>query len=68
MKTKKTLMKRIRITKTGKIMKKQNSNGHLKRKMDSSRRGRKNQTLEQSDAGHIKRFKIMLGRAGRNIK
>lgn len=68
MKTRKTLMKRIKITKTGKVMKKQNSNGHLKRKMDSSRRGRKNQILQQSDAGHTKRFKIMLGKAGRNIK
>ena len=43
LKTKKTLTKRIKVTKNGKLMRKQNRMGHLKIKMDSSRKLRKRQ-------------------------
>ncbi len=68
MKTKKTLMKRIKITKTGKVLKKQNRTGHLKIKMDASRRTRKSSLIEQADTGHTKKFKKLLGKHGRYIK
>lgn len=67
-KTKKTLIKRIKITKTGKIMRKQTRTGHLKRKMDVSRKHRKNSIAEQTNPGHIKQFKQLLGKKGRSIK
>ena len=66
-KTKKTLIKRIKITKSGKIMKKQNRTGHLMRKMDSSRKHRKSGLIQQEDKGHIQSFKAMLGKRGRKI-
>ncbi len=60
LKTKKTLAKRIRVTKTGKVMRKQIGIGHLKIKMDSSRKHRKQGLLETSKMQVIK-FKRMLG-------
>lgn len=68
LKTKKTLIKRIKISKTGKIVKKQSSIGHLKAKRDSSRKSRKKNLLTQTNRGHIKIFKKLLGKQGRNIK
>ena len=65
LKTKKTLSKRIRITKGGKI---QSNIGHLKVKWDSARRGRKANRLSQKNKGHIKMIKRLMGKAGRNIK
>lgn len=67
-KTKKTLMKRIKITKNGKIMRKQSNNGHLKVKMDSSRKHRKQLLGEQIDAGHIRMYKKLLGKQGRLVR
>jgi ribosomal protein L35 len=66
-KTKKTLMKRIKITKNGKIMHKQTRLGHLKRKMDASRKGRKNEMVSQTNYANKKRFKNLLSKAGRRI-
>ncbi len=68
LKTKKTLIKRIKISKSGKIIKKQTSMGHLKERRDASRKGRKAQTLTQENKGHIKIFKKLLAKAGRLIK
>ena len=67
MKTKKTLLKRVRITKNGKILKKQVSTGHLKVKWDSSKKSRKRGLNEQENAGHRKVFKRLLGKHGKNI-
>lgn len=67
LKTKKTLMKRIKITKSGKIMRRQNDNGHLKVKRDSSRKSRKAQNAIQTDKGHIRMFRRLLGKAGRGL-
>jgi ribosomal protein L35 len=66
-KTRRTLLKRVRITTTGKVMKKQNGNGHLKGKMDSSRKHRKHAQLAQPNRGHIKVLKKMLGKTGRGL-
>lgn len=66
-KTKKTLMKRVKITKNGKIMHKQTRLGHLKRKMDASRKGRKNDMILQTHSANVKRFKNLLSKAGRRI-
>jgi large subunit ribosomal protein L35 len=68
LKTKKTLMKRIKITKTGKIMKKSTAIGHLKRKWDASKHSRKTNTSIQLNRGHQIKFKKLLGKAGKNIK
>ncbi|HLD51161.1 hypothetical protein A3K34_01415 [candidate division WWE3 bacterium RIFOXYC1_FULL_40_10] len=62
MKTKKTLTKRIRVTKNGKLMKKQSRTGHLKRKMDSSRKYRKRKTVIQENKGHIRILRKLLNK------
>lgn len=67
-KTKKTLVKRIKITKTGKILKKQTDTGHLKKKWTAPKKSRKNKVKEQKNIGHRKIFKKMLGSAGKKIK
>ena len=61
LKTKKTLAQRVKITKTGKILKKQVRTGHLKRKWSTNKKHRKNKTKSQKNSGHIKLFKRMLG-------
>lgn len=62
LKTKKTLLKRVRVTGTGKLMKKQIRTGHLKVKWSSTKKFRKNMKLEQKNKGHIKKLKRMLGK------
>ncbi len=62
LKTKKTLAKRLRITKTGKILKNQVATGHLKRKWSANKKHRKNRVLEQENKGHRKMFRKMLGK------
>ncbi|HCC41971.1 hypothetical protein A2473_03580 [candidate division WWE3 bacterium RIFOXYC2_FULL_42_13] len=68
MKSKKTLLKRIRVTKNGKLMKKSVSIGHLKRKWSSSRKHRKTQMSEQLNRGHIKIIRSLLVKKGKGIK
>lgn len=60
-KTKKTLAKRIRLTKNGKLIRKQTRIGHLKIKMDASRKGRKKRLVMQENLGHIKKLRTLLG-------
>lgn len=67
-KSKKTLLKRVRITKKGKIIKKNVSVGHLKRKWSSSKKNRKNMLSEQLNRGHIKVIRRLLVSKGRGIK
>ena len=59
-KTKKTLLKRIKITKTGKLMKKSVGMGHLKEKKSNSMKLRKKKMTPQENKGHIKMFKKLL--------
>jgi len=68
LKTKKTLMKRIKISKNGKIMKKHTDTGHLKRKWISARHSRKMRGGLQEDHAHKKIFKQLLGSLGKTIK
>jgi ribosomal protein L35 len=67
-KTRKTLVKRIKITKGGKILKKRVSTGHLKVKLNVKTKHRKKKLSEQENRGHIKKFKKLLGKAGGKIK
>lgn len=62
LKTKKTLAKRIKITKTGKILKKSIEAGHLKVKWSAKKKYRKKGSSEQLNKGHRKMFKKMLGK------
>lgn len=68
MKTRKTLVKRIKITKGGKIIKKQNRTGHLKRKWSTKKRHRKTKTEVFDTTGYTKTIKRLLGKAGKDIK
>jgi len=67
LKTNKTLIKRIKITKGGKIVKKQSNTGHLKRKWSASRKSRKGANLVQENKGHISVMKKLLGKLGKGI-
>ncbi len=68
LKTKKTLLKRIKITKSGKIMKKRVNTGHLKSKWSAARRFRKVKEAQQENKGHTQKFKKMLGKLGKGVK
>jgi ribosomal protein L35 len=59
-KTLKTLQKRIKITKNGKIMKKGVNTGHLKVKWSANKKFRKKGYSVQLNKGHIKVFKRLL--------
>lgn len=61
LKTKKTLRKRINITKKGKLLRKQIETGHLKRKWSTNKKHRKNRRKEIGNVGHVKKYKKMLG-------
>ncbi len=68
MKSKKTLLKRIKITKSGKLMRKSVNSGHLKRKWSAGRKCRKKGLEEQTNRGHIKIFKSLLVKKDKGIK
>jgi len=67
-KTKKTLLKRIRITKKGKIMRMSAQNGHLKVKSDASRKSRKSKQNQMTNTGSVKTIKKLLAKYGKGIK
>lgn len=62
LKTKKTLLKRIKVTKTGKMIRGQIDAGHLKAKWNSNKKKRKAKGIVQKNKGHIKKFRKMLGK------
>lgn len=64
-KTKKTLLRRVKITKTGKLVKKSIGMGHLKEKKSSSNKTRKSRRVVQENKGHQKMFKKMLNKHGK---
>lgn len=64
-KTKKTLLRRVKITKTGKIMKKSIGMGHLKEKKSSPNKTRNSSSVAQENKGHQKMFKKMLNKHGK---
>ncbi len=65
LKTKKTLSKRVRVTKNGLVVRKQTNQGHLKEKRDASRKGRKKKTVIQQNKGHIRVLKRLLAKASK---
>lgn len=67
-KTRKTLLKRIRITKNGKVMKKSSQNGHLKVKSDSSMKSRKKKPSQMKGIGNIKTLKKLLAKRGKGLR
>ncbi len=67
-KTKKTAQKRVKITKSGKILSKQVRTGHLKRKWSSNKKFRKGSDNEVENRGHKNIFKTLLGKIGKAIK
>ena len=66
-KTRKTLLSRVRVTKNGKIIKKRVMIGHLKRKWSADKTSRKNRFGIQENSGHRKMFKKLLAKMGKNI-
>lgn len=68
MKTKKTLTRRIRITKNGKLIRKQTRIGHLKRKWNADKKFRKSKLLDQQNEGHRKVLRKLLGKRGKGVK
>ena len=68
MKTRKTLLKRIKITKNGKVLRKSSRIGHLKIKSDASTKSRKKNLRQQTGAGQIKVLTKLLSRRGKGIK
>ncbi len=64
-KTKKTLLRRVKVTKTGKIMKKSIGMGHLKEKKSSPNKTRNKNRVLQENKGHQKMFKKMLNKHGK---
>lgn len=67
MKTKKTLAKRIKITKGGKMLRKNVRTSHLKSKWDTNKRHRKNSGGEVENIGHKKIFRKLLNKRAKRI-
>ncbi len=64
-KTKKTLLRRVKVTKTGKFMKKSIGMGHLKEKKSSDNKTANSLNSEQLNIGHKKMFRKMLNKHGK---
>lgn len=68
MKTKKTAIKRVKITKSGKIMKGKVRNSHLKSKWTTNRKLRKGGRTEVENNGHKKIFQQLLNKHLKGLK
>jgi len=60
LKTKKTLIKRVKISKNGKLVKKATGSSHNKRKWSASKRFRKISESIIATEGYIKKYKKLL--------
>ncbi len=67
-KTKRTAVKRMKITKGGKILTKQVRTGHLKSKWSTNKRFRKNTGAQVFTTGYKRILKSLLGKSGKGIK
>jgi ribosomal protein L35 len=67
LKTRKTLMKRIKITKSHKVLQKRVGNGHLKVKKDSSNKHKLNKTITQTTKGYLKGMTRLLARESKGL-
>jgi hypothetical protein len=66
-KSRKTLLKRIRITKKGKMLKKLIGMGHLKAKTTVDRKAKKQKLTAQSNKGHKKLFRKLIGQHSKGM-
>jgi len=62
LKTKKTLLKRIRVTKNKKLVRGQVRTGHLKVKWGANKKFRKAKSKVIKNKGHKRKFRKMLGK------
>jgi len=62
LKTKKTLLKRIRVTKNKKFIRGQIDAGHLKEKWGTNKKFRKAKSKIIKNKGYRKKFKKLLGK------
>jgi len=62
LKTRKTLMKRVKVTKTGKFMKKLIGMGHLKATKGVDQKEKKGKITQQMNVGHRRMFKKLLAK------
>ncbi|NBO22216.1 50S ribosomal protein L35 [bacterium] len=60
LKTKKTLLKRVKISGSGKIIRKQQATSHNKRKWSASKRFSKLKNLEVTTSGIVTKLKKLL--------
>jgi ribosomal protein L35 len=67
-KTKKTLLRRVKVTKGGKIVKKSIGMGHLKVKKSVTNKQRNSSVSEQENKGHRRIFRKLLNKHGKGIK
>ncbi len=68
MKTKKTAIKRIKITKSGKLLKKKIRTSHLKSKWTTNRRHRKASGSSVENIGHKNIYKKLLNKLAKGVK
>jgi ribosomal protein L35 len=68
LKTRKTLTRRIRVTRRGKLLKKQSRMGHLKVKMDQSRKTRKREVHSQVNRKHVRVLRKLLAKLSKGVK
>ncbi len=61
-------MKRIKITKTGKVLRKSVRMGHLKAKLTAGRKTRKSSLSQIVNPEYLKTMRKLLGKAGKEIK
>lgn len=62
LKTRKTLMKRVKVTKTGKFMNKLIGMAHLKATKSVDRKEKKGKITKQGNVGHRRMFKKLLAK------
>lgn len=62
LKTRKTLLKRLKVTKKGKLMRKVIGMAHLKAKVSADRKGVKKNLKEIVNEGHIRMFRKLLAK------
>ncbi len=67
MKTKKTLVKRIKVTKGGKLLRKRVRTSHLKSKWSTSRRHRKSAGSTVANTGHKRIFQKLLNKRAKGL-
>ncbi len=67
LKTRRTLLKRVKLTKTGKVIKRKVGLKHLKIKAGANQKLRANSLTRLGSKKMIKNFKLMLGKHGKNL-